>query len=168
MRAWKEIIHVPITLSGLQLPSGDCFWWESPLSVENSKRTDTAVHSHATCMLSHFSPLRLFVTLWIIAHQALLSMRFSRQAYWSGLPCPPSGDLLDPGIKPAFLMSPALAGVFSTTSAPWEGPQKHKPNLYSSRVGKNPAMTNGSQRITDGEKHKDDGLFGCELQIHGA
>ena len=53
-----------------------------------------------------------FATLWTVAHQASLSMRFSRQEYWSGLPCPPSGDLPDPGIKPAFLMSPALVGEF--------------------------------------------------------
>ena len=39
---------------------------------------------------------------WTVAHHALLSMGFSRQEYWSGLPCPPSGDLFDPGIKPAL------------------------------------------------------------------
>ena len=47
----------------------------------------------------------------------LLSKGFSRQEQWSGLPCPPPGDLPDPGIKPASLMSPALAGRFFTTSA---------------------------------------------------
>ena len=49
-------------------------------------------------------------------------MRFSRQEYWSGLPCPPPGDLSNPGIKSAFLTSPALAGGFFTTSATWEAP----------------------------------------------
>ena len=44
-------------------------------------------------------------------------MGFSRQEYWSGLPCPPPGDLLDSGIEPKSLMSPALAGGFFTTSA---------------------------------------------------
>ncbi|ELR63021.1 hypothetical protein M91_07536, partial [Bos mutus] len=48
---------------------------------------------------------------------APLSMGFSRQEYWSGLPCPPPGDLLDSGIEPKSLMSPALAGGFFTTSA---------------------------------------------------
>ena len=48
-----------------------------------------------------------FVTLWTIAHQAPLSIGFSRQEYESGLPCPPPGDLLDPGIKPSALISPA-------------------------------------------------------------
>ena len=42
------------------------------------------------CLLSHFSHVRLFDTLWTVAHQAPLSMRFSREVYWSGLPCPPS------------------------------------------------------------------------------
>ena len=50
------------------------------------------------CVLSHFSGVRLFVTLWTVASQALLSMGFSRQGYWSGLPCP-SPDLPDPRIK---------------------------------------------------------------------
>ena len=42
----------------------------------------------------------LFATPWTVAHQAPLSVGFSRQEYWSGLPCPPSGDLPDSGIKP--------------------------------------------------------------------
>ena len=60
------------------------------------------------------------MTLWIVAHQAPLSMGFSRQEYWSGLPCSPPGNLPDPGIEPAFLLSPALAGGFFTTAATWE------------------------------------------------
>ena len=52
--------------------------------------------------------------------QAPLSMGFSRQEYWSGLPCPPPGDLPDPGIEPTSLMSPALAGGFFTNSATWK------------------------------------------------
>ena len=64
--------------------------------------------------------LRLFATLWTVAHQASLSMGFSRQEYWSGLPCSPPGDLPDPGIKLASLMSPALPDRFFTTSTTWE------------------------------------------------
>ena len=60
-----------------------------------------------TCVLSCFSHVQFFMTQWTVAHQAPLSMEFSRQEYWSGLPCPPPGDLSDPGIKPASLMSPA-------------------------------------------------------------
>ena len=47
-------------------------------------------------------------------------MGFSRQEYWSGLPCPPPGDLTNPGMDPDSLTSPALAGGFFTTSATWE------------------------------------------------
>ena len=54
------------------------------------------------------------------AHQSPLSMGFSRQEPWSGLPGPPPGDLPDPQTKPAALTSPALAGGFFTTSATWE------------------------------------------------
>ena len=71
-------------------------------------------------MLSHFSHIQLFATLWAIAGQALLSMGFSREEYWNGLPCPPLGDLLDPGIKPASLRSPALTGGFFTAGATWD------------------------------------------------
>ena len=59
--------------------------------------------------------VRLFVTLWTASHQASLSMGFSRQEYWSGLPCPPPGDLPYPGIKFA---SPELAGRFFITEPP--------------------------------------------------
>ena len=69
------------------------------------------------CMLSHFSHVRLFVMLWTVAHQSPLSMEFSSQEYWSGLPCPSPGDLPYPWIEPVTLKSPALAGVFFTTSA---------------------------------------------------
>ena len=76
-------------------------------------------------MLSPFSCVQLFVALWTVAplpHPvgASLFMRFSRQDYWSGLPCPPSGDLPNPGIEPASLTSSALAGGFFTTITTWE------------------------------------------------
>ena len=61
------------------------------------------------------SCILLFATSWTVAHQAPLSMEFSRQEYWSGLPFPTPGDLPDPGIKPTSLESPALAGGFFTT-----------------------------------------------------
>ena len=69
------------------------------------------------CMLSHFGRVWLFVTPWTIPCQA---MGFSRHEYWRGLPCPPPGDLPNPGIKPASLISPVLAGGFFTTNATWE------------------------------------------------
>jgi len=72
------------------------------------------------CVLSHFSHVWLFATLLTVAHQVPLSMGFSRQEYWSGLPCPPAGDLPDPGTELASLLSPALASRFFTSSATWE------------------------------------------------
>ena len=54
-------------------------------------------------MLSHFSCVPLFAIPWTVARQAPLSLGFSRQGYWSGLPFPPPGDLPHPGIKPASL-----------------------------------------------------------------
>ena len=74
----------------------------------------------SVCVLSCFSRVRLFTTLWTIAHQAPLSMGFSRQEYWSELPFPPPGDLPDPGIEAGSFMSPSLAGGFFTISATWE------------------------------------------------
>ena len=56
------------------------------------------VYFHAS-MLSRFSHVWFFVTLWTIAHQAPLSMGFSRQEYWSGFPCPPPGDLPVQGLN---------------------------------------------------------------------
>ena len=74
------------------------------------------------CMLSCFSLVQLFMTLWTVAHQAPLSMGFSRWEYWNGLPCPPPGDLPDPRIEPTPLLSSALADRFFTTSATREAP----------------------------------------------
>ena len=70
-------------------------------------------------MLSCFSRVRLFVTQWTVAHQAPLSMEYSRQEYWSGLPFPSPGDLPNPGIKPVSL---ALAGEFFTAEPPRKPP----------------------------------------------
>ena len=65
----------------------------------------------SACMLSCFSHVQLSATLQIVAHQAPLSMGFSRQKYWSGLPCLPPGDPPNTGIKPASLMSPAQVAI---------------------------------------------------------
>ena len=64
------------------------------------------------CVLSH---IWLFATLWTVAYQVPLSIRFPRQGNWSGLPFPTPGDLLNPEIKPESPASPALAGRFFTT-----------------------------------------------------
>ena len=64
------------------------------------------------------SRARLLATPWTVACQAPLSMEFSRQEYWSGLPFPTPGDLPDPGIEPMHLVSPALTGGFFITVPP--------------------------------------------------
>ena len=61
-----------------------------------------------------------FVITWTVAHQAPLSMGFSRQEYWSGLPFPPPEDIPNSGMEPQSLVSPALAGGFFTTSTIWK------------------------------------------------
>ena len=70
------------------------------------------------CVLSLLSGVPLFVTLWTVAGQAPLSVGFSRQDYWSGLPCPPPGDLCNPGIEPMSLMSLALQAASLPTEPP--------------------------------------------------
>jgi len=71
--------------------------------------------SWRVCMLSR---VQSFATLQTVVCQAPLSMGFSRQEYWSGLPFPTPGDLPNPGIELASLASPALAGGFFTTVSP--------------------------------------------------
>ena len=69
------------------------------------------------CVLSHFSRFWVFVTLWTVAHQAPPSMEFSRQEYWSGLPCPPPGDLPKPRDQ---AQASHIAGRFFIIWATWE------------------------------------------------
>ena len=64
------------------------------------------------------SRVGLFVTPWTVAHQASLSIEFSRQEYYSELPFPSLGDLPDPGNEPEFLEPAALVGGFFTTTPP--------------------------------------------------
>ena len=66
------------------------------------------------------SPVQLFATSWTLAQQVLLSIGFSSQEYWSGLPFPLPGNLPDPGMESRSPAPPALAGRFFTTSATWE------------------------------------------------
>ena len=71
--------------------------------------------------MKSLSRVQLFVTPWTVAHQAPLSMGFSRQEYWSGLPFPSPGDLPNPGIEPR---SPALQADTLTSEPP------EKPSYY--------------------------------------
>ena len=71
-------------------------------------------------MPSLFSPVQFFATLWTVACQAPLSVGFYWQEYWSGLPFPAPGDIPNPGMEPASLISSALAGGFFTTRDTWK------------------------------------------------
>ena len=72
------------------------------------------------CVLSHFSCVWLFVILWTVTRQAPLSMVFSRQEFYSGLPCPPPGDLYNPGDWTCVSNISWLADRFFSTRATWE------------------------------------------------
>ena len=89
---------------------------ERPKKSWQNNESLSIISLHAY-LLSCFSCVLLFATLCTVVHQVLLSMRFSRQEHWGGLPCLPPGDLPNPGIKS---MSPVVAGGFFTTSAIWE------------------------------------------------
>ena len=85
-------------------------------------------------MLSHFIHVQLCANPWIIPCQTPLSMGLPRQQYWSGLPCSSPGDLPDPGIKPAPLMSLALASGFFTPRATWEAQLKNSSKHQNHKV----------------------------------
>ena len=87
-----------------------CLWVFDPATHHGWKN----FYSLSMCVLSH---VQLFATLWTIARKVLLSMGFSRQEWWNGLPFSSPGDLPNTGIEPELLASPAFAGGFFTTSA---------------------------------------------------
>ena len=82
--------------------------WTRVLSSESPNHCTAREFSEYACVLQPCSHVRLFATLWTVAHQVAPSMEFSRQEYWSGLPCSPLGDLPNPGIETESLMPPAL------------------------------------------------------------
>ena len=100
-------------------------------SIQTSRNTTFSMCSHVLitsvfsgsmvvfgpCKCQPLSHVQLFATPQTAAHQAPLSMGFSRQEHWSGLPFSPPRDLSDPGIKPTSFISPALAGRLFTTRA---------------------------------------------------
>ena len=99
--------------------------------------TDTLLTARKDiCMpLQSLCCVQLFVTLWTVAHQAPLSMRFLRQEYWSGLPFPPPGDLPKPGLEPTSPVTPILAGrlmwvflfvCFLTTELPGKTQRRYR------------------------------------------
>ena len=96
------------------------------------------------------------VTLWTVACQAPLSMGFCRQEYWSGLPCPPPGDLPNPRIEPMSLMSHALASRFFTTRTTRETTCGPRPILFLLQ----PQFALGKGRIQHKEIFKGSSIFG--------
>ena len=88
--------------------------------ASDARQSNSTIHNVVVIGVQPLSHAQLFVTLWTVVRQAPLSMGFSRQEYGGGLPFPPPGDLPNPRIKLASLLSPALAGRFFTTRATWE------------------------------------------------
>ena len=105
-RAWQPTpVFLPEESYGQRSLEGYLPWGHKESDV--TERLSTAQHFVlCVCMLSHFSRVRLCVTPWKGAHQAALSMGFSRPESGHGLPLPSPGDLPDPGIGPAVLRSP--------------------------------------------------------------
>ena len=100
-------------------------WPEKDLSLW---RQHISLLAGLTCILIHAQSLSfvpLFATPWIVARQAPLSMGFSRQEHWSGLPFHSPGDLPNPGIKPKSSASPALTDRFFTTESPGKPGRSH-------------------------------------------
>ena len=120
--------QIPLVNQGISGPQWTLLKCLITLPVQNVWRIlhkDEAYIQFCVCVCvcarvctQSLSRVWLFATLWTVARQAPLSMGFSRQEYWRGLPFPPPGDLPDPGIKPASLVSLALAGRFFTTELP--------------------------------------------------
>ena len=94
--------------------------WSGNVSLRREHLNWKWIYQLHVCALSCFTRVCLFETPWTVAQKAPPFMGFSRQEYWSGVPCPPPGGLPDPGMEPVSLMSPALAGGFFTTSATWK------------------------------------------------
>ena len=121
-RGWDGWIVSPTRWTWVWVNSR-CWWWTGRPGVLRFMRSKRVGHDWVTelnwtelniiyCVwvLSHFSYVWLCAALWTLACQVPLCMGFSRQEYWSGLLCPPPGDLPDPGTEPTSLMSPALIG----------------------------------------------------------
>ena len=97
----------------LHKDGGLCLFWAQLVRLTSGRVPDVLwVHAQS------LSCVPLFATPWTVAYQALLSMGYPRQEYWSGLPFPFPGDLPHPGIKPASPEFPALAGGFFATEPP--------------------------------------------------
>ena len=115
-------------------------WGEAEMNEESSGQHGSI---YTMCVLNHCSHVWFFVTLQTVGLQAPLSVGFSRQEYWSELPCPPPEDLPYPGIEPMSLRSPVLPGRFFTTSATWEA-QAYTPPYVKQAPMEICSMTQGA------------------------
>ena len=107
------LVHLMLSEASGMLPfAGPAWGVHSNIQLTREPATLCFAGFCSCVVLSPFSHVQFFVTLWTIACQAPLSMRLSRQEYWSGLPCPPPRDLPHPWVEPASLTSPVLAGGF--------------------------------------------------------
>ena len=114
-RGWDGWMASLTQWTWVSVKSGS-WWWTGMPGMLRFMGLQRVEHDWVTelnwCMLSCFSCVRLFATPWTVACPAPLSMGFSRQEYWFGLPFPTPGDLPDPGIEPMSLISLALADGF--------------------------------------------------------
>ena len=102
-----------------------------PQRIENrylNKYFFTDIH---VCLLSCFTHVQLSAAPWTADHQAPLSIGFSRQECWSRLPCPPPGDLPDPGIEPTSAVSPVLQADYFTAEPPVEPIDVQSSTVYN-------------------------------------
>ena len=135
----NSVQHPVISHSGKEYEQ-ECIHTYNWITLYTAETDTTFKSTICVHVLSYFSHVWLFVTPQTVAHQAPLSMEFSKQEYWSGFPCPPPGDLPDPGIEPESLTSPALASGFFTPSAIREAPnqltvnKKKLPPTYGKRT----------------------------------
>ena len=123
MQLPHELASAPLAFTPIEIKT--MFTQNPNINVHRSfTHNGQKLHTNCGCALRHVSRrVWLFATPWTVVHQAPLSVGVSRQEYWRGLPCPPPGDLPDPGIEPTFLMSPALA-----VTRTWYN--LHKSNLH--------------------------------------
>ena len=113
----RKWLSIPVFLSG------ECHGQKNlagytPRGQKKSDITEqlTLLYLAVKCL---FAENQIVSHLWTIVCHTPLSMGFSKQEQWSRLPCPPPGNLPDPGIEPVSLMSPALSGELFTTSTTW-------------------------------------------------
>ena len=134
--AWEQIPSLSVTFQGETLSNLLNFLCLGLLSISKRIKKWTPGCFTELCMLSHFSHVRLSVTLWTAACQAPMSTGFSRQESWSGMPRPSPGNLPDSGIEPACHASPAVACRFFTTSATWGAPHRIVVSINGENIGK--------------------------------